>query len=339
MNQIERVERHNYELRLWSDAMYDIDTSQIKTLLNLVAQQLDFHSEIDANYYHVERNWRVRFEYLARQGFEQILDGSQVACANAIFLERLAHDISGCIRRTVDYSSQSWVIVRWRDGFLAGIHQAGRTSVTLILRELTIHRGFDPDRPRITIEVWNPGNATKRGDTVEIDGMLLQGECTEWREIGEEGRFFFSPNTRSVNVSNNSRDEIRITFTTSPRTPKLRAFERLSRMIELGQIEIPRSGFFDRVVMDYPRHLGDRARIEIPTQASAEITFTEPSGETFQELQGRLEVRREAIALPGLNAINAIGDTNCKYNARSRMLRCAVNPSGPCQSCQYYEKI
>jgi Family of unknown function (DUF6464) len=34
-----------------------------------------------------------------------------------------------------------------------------------------------------------------------------------------------------------------------------------------------------------------------------------------------------------------IGDATCKYNARSEILRCAVNPEGLCESCNYYEKI
>lgn len=31
-----------------------------------------------------------------------------------------------------------------------------------------------------------------------------------------------------------------------------------------------------------------------------------------------------------------IGDLSCEYNARSPFLRCAINPSGPCQNCQHY---
>jgi Family of unknown function (DUF6464) len=34
-----------------------------------------------------------------------------------------------------------------------------------------------------------------------------------------------------------------------------------------------------------------------------------------------------------------IGDFTCRYNARSAHMRCAVNPSGPCQECPYYESI
>ena len=32
-----------------------------------------------------------------------------------------------------------------------------------------------------------------------------------------------------------------------------------------------------------------------------------------------------------------IGDTSCRFNARSEILRCAVNPDGPCAGCRYYE--
>lgn len=32
-----------------------------------------------------------------------------------------------------------------------------------------------------------------------------------------------------------------------------------------------------------------------------------------------------------------IGDISCQYNARSGYVRCAVNPSGPCEGCRFYE--
>ena len=31
------------------------------------------------------------------------------------------------------------------------------------------------------------------------------------------------------------------------------------------------------------------------------------------------------------------GNANCRYNARSELIRCAVNPSGPCAGCRFYE--
>jgi hypothetical protein len=34
-----------------------------------------------------------------------------------------------------------------------------------------------------------------------------------------------------------------------------------------------------------------------------------------------------------------IGDASCSYNAQSEIIRCAVNPEGPCESCRFYEKL
>ncbi|MEM6255686.1 MAG: DUF6464 family protein [Cyanobacteria bacterium P01_D01_bin.156] len=33
-----------------------------------------------------------------------------------------------------------------------------------------------------------------------------------------------------------------------------------------------------------------------------------------------------------------IGDITCQLNARSPHIRCAVNPTGPCEDCRYYEE-
>lgn len=33
-----------------------------------------------------------------------------------------------------------------------------------------------------------------------------------------------------------------------------------------------------------------------------------------------------------------IGDANCRFNAHSELIRCAVNPEGPCDRCRFYEK-
>ncbi|HEY9799708.1 MAG TPA: DUF6464 family protein [Leptolyngbyaceae cyanobacterium] len=32
-----------------------------------------------------------------------------------------------------------------------------------------------------------------------------------------------------------------------------------------------------------------------------------------------------------------VGDATCRYNAHSEIIRCAVNPNGPCESCRSYE--
>jgi hypothetical protein len=33
-----------------------------------------------------------------------------------------------------------------------------------------------------------------------------------------------------------------------------------------------------------------------------------------------------------------IGDASCRFNAQSELMRCAVNPSGPCENCRFYEE-
>ena len=34
-----------------------------------------------------------------------------------------------------------------------------------------------------------------------------------------------------------------------------------------------------------------------------------------------------------------LGDATCQYNARSEIVRCAVNPSGPCNACAHYHPL
>jgi hypothetical protein len=34
-----------------------------------------------------------------------------------------------------------------------------------------------------------------------------------------------------------------------------------------------------------------------------------------------------------------LGDSSCRFNARSELLRCAINPGGPCEACRSYEFV
>jgi hypothetical protein len=37
-----------------------------------------------------------------------------------------------------------------------------------------------------------------------------------------------------------------------------------------------------------------------------------------------------------INGRWVVGDATCRYNARSEIIRCAVNPEGPCNNCHHY---
>jgi hypothetical protein len=230
--------------------------------------------------------------------------------------------------------NQTWIITRREERILVRVNQ-GAERISFYAREVTQEFGFG-GRKSLIIEVSVPSQRVAiRGDgSIKFGGMLLQAELLEWLEIDDDCHIRFCVNAHQLQSSNDSSDDFRLQFFTSPRTARLSSMERIGRMFEQGQIEIPRSGYFDQYLMGYPDR-PERVRLEIPRQ----YQFTEPSGESFQVLEGRFEVTREAIVLPRINAINAIGDTTCQYNARSRMIRCAVNPCGPCEGCQHYEKI
>ncbi len=34
-----------------------------------------------------------------------------------------------------------------------------------------------------------------------------------------------------------------------------------------------------------------------------------------------------------------LGDSSCVYNAHSELIRCAINPDGPCQGCPHYQPV
>lgn len=48
--------------------------------------------------------------------------------------------------------------------------------------------------------------------------------------------------------------------------------------------------------------------------------------------------REPALARPR-RPKRGMGDPTCRFNARSRYLRCAVNPAGPCLNCVHREPI
>jgi len=52
-------------------------------------------------------------------------------------------------------------------------------------------------------------------------------------------------------------------------------------------------------------------------------------------LKAAIQRDRDLNYVEGIGYV--IGDFSCQMNARSPYLRCAMNPCGPCDGCQFYE--
>ncbi|WP_442945018.1 DUF6464 family protein [Nostoc sp.] len=96
----------------------------------------------------------------------------------------------------------------------------------------------------------------------------------------------------------------------------------LDHVIMLEDIERRRSGeHFNSVAAN----LSDRIS-RISSTSNGEPLSAEPEACVVG-----METPLSPIRIP------TIGDRNCKYNARSQYLRCATNPSGPCDGCTFFE--
>ncbi len=65
----------------------------------------------------------------------------------------------------------------------------------------------------------------------------------------------------------------------------------------------------------------------------------------YQLRSGRYQLHKIALYVQKIEALAEgnfldgrwiIGDRTCLYNAQSPLLRCAVNPKGPCDQCSHY---
>lgn len=66
----------------------------------------------------------------------------------------------------------------------------------------------------------------------------------------------------------------------------------------------------------------------------------------YQFRQGRYQLNRIAIYVQPAKCPKEkswvagqwiLGDATCEFNARSPLIRCAVNPEGPCEGCRQYQ--
>jgi len=67
----------------------------------------------------------------------------------------------------------------------------------------------------------------------------------------------------------------------------------------------------------------------------------------YQLRSGRYQLQKIALYVQKIDVLAegslfdgrwVIGDRTCLYNARSELLRCAVNPTGLCDRCLHYEQ-
>ena len=86
-------------------------------------------------------------------------------------------------------------------------------------------------------------------------------------------------------------------------------------------------------------------------------TFVDINGQTYQILVrrhqyqlrlGRYYLHKAVVHVKEtlipeertlLNGVWVIGDVSCTYNARSELVRCAINPAGPCDDCIHYQAL
>lgn len=108
------------------------------------------------------------------------------------------------------------------------------------------------------------------------------------------------------------------------------------------------------LILNEPHRPLGQTYLDWAPQPGAHLDF---EGRTYQVLERRHRYRLKAnryqlhkislyvqsAPLPEeMSFVNdkwVVGDATCRFNARSELLRCAVNPDGPCAGCQHYESF
>lgn len=102
----------------------------------------------------------------------------------------------------------------------------------------------------------------------------------------------------------------------------------------------------------HPRRSLGRVYLDWTPQPGA---YVDHEGQTYTVLErrhryqlkaGRYQLQKIALYVQSAEAAGEqqlwqgrwiLGDVSCRFNARSELLRCAVNPAGPCEQCRFYE--
>jgi hypothetical protein len=108
-----------------------------------------------------------------------------------------------------------------------------------------------------------------------------------------------------------------------------------------------------QVILNHPRKTIGNLRLDWNPQPGA---YLDLEGKTYAVLErrhryqyklGRYRLHQIALYVQQvqhpterslMNGRWVVGDVTCRFNARSEIIRCAVNPDGPCDSCRLYER-
>lgn len=107
------------------------------------------------------------------------------------------------------------------------------------------------------------------------------------------------------------------------------------------------------VILSHPRKTIGSVRLDWNPQPGA---YLDLEGKTYTVLErrhcyqyklGRYRLNKISLYVQStshpeerslVNGRWVVGDATCRFNAVSELIRCAVNPEGPCDSCRFYEK-
>lgn len=106
------------------------------------------------------------------------------------------------------------------------------------------------------------------------------------------------------------------------------------------------------VILTHPRQSLGKLQLDWTPQPG---NYLDVDGKTYAVLErrhryqlkaGRYSLHNIAIYVQKANRLEekslfeghwVIGDATCNFNAHSEIIRCAVNPAGPCNTCRFYE--
>lgn len=107
------------------------------------------------------------------------------------------------------------------------------------------------------------------------------------------------------------------------------------------------------IILSHPRQCLGNVRLDWSPQPGA---YLDLEGKTYAVLErshryqyksGKYRLHKVSLYVQSaqrpaerslLDGRWVIGDATCQFNAHSELMRCAVSPDGPCNSCRHYEK-